>query len=136
MQSYEDQRRERLTDVIFDYIQDENTSARQLYLDIRNEIESTQQYHRKYVDKCDELMDHLNGFRDIDLNLSDSEETNYQINANSPYNDGWTQQLYKDYPEKTEENTFTFEDNSSVGVATSSDWSDFWGDDHIRLTDC
>ena len=43
--------------------------------------------------------------------------------------------LYKDYLEETEENTFTFEDNSSVGVATSSDWSDFWGDDHIRLTD-
>lgn len=134
MKSYEEQRRERLSEAIFDYIQDDNTSARELYLDIRNEIESTQQYHRTYMNKCDELMDHLNGFRD--LSLSDS-ETNHQVHANSPYNDGWTQQYHKDLLEQKKNDIITFGKNpSSVGVATPSDWSDFWGDDHIRLTDC
>lgn len=129
MKSYEEQRRERLNEAIFDYIQDENASARDLYLDIRNEIESTLQYHRKYVNKCNELMDHLNGFREIDLGYSEEDSINFNVQANSPYNDGWTQQFYKD----------RLNDDVNVGsisTASSSDWNDFWGDDHIRLTDC
>ena len=79
MKSYEEQRRERLNEAIFDYIQDENASARDLYLDIRNEIESTLQYHRKYVNKCNELMDHLNGFREIDLGYSEEDSINFNV---------------------------------------------------------
>jgi len=129
MKSYEEQRRERLSEAIFDYIQDENASARDLYLDIRNEIEGTLQYHNKYVEKCNELMDHLNGFREIDLGSSEDESINFRVQADSPYNDGWTQQFYKDRL-KDDVNV------GSISTASSSDWNDFWGDDHIRLTDC
>lgn len=128
MKSYEEQRRERLTEAIFDYIQDENASARDLYLDIRNEIESTLQYHKKYVEKCSDLLDRLNGFREVDLGSSEDDSINFRVQANSPYNDGWTQQFYKD----------RLKDSTNVGpisTANASDWNSFWGDDHIRLTD-
>ena len=92
MKSYEEQRLERLSEAIFDYIQDENASA-------------------------------------SDLGSSEEDSINFNVQANSPYNDGWTQQFYKDRL-KDDVNV------GSVSTASSYDWNDFWGDDHIRLTDC
>ena len=100
MESYENQRLDRLTDAIFDYIQDDNTSARNLYLDIRNEVESIREYHKKYMDKCNDLLDHLNGFREIDLDYSDYEQPNDVIvgsistSTSSDWNDFWETDYY------------------------------------------
>lgn len=100
MESYENQRLDRLTDAIFDYIQDDKTSARNLYLDIRNEVESIREYHKKYMDKCNDLLDHLNGFREIDLDYSDYEQPNDVIvgsistSTSSDWDDFWGTDYY------------------------------------------
>ena len=50
--TYESQRKERLAEIIFDYLQDEDTSPEKLYTDIREEIIDALEYFEKYGDKC------------------------------------------------------------------------------------
>ena len=50
--TYESQRKERLSDVIFDYLQDEDTSPEKLYTDIREEIINALEHFEKYADRC------------------------------------------------------------------------------------
>ena len=52
------------------------------------------------------IMDILHDFAIGETNIrseADSVDTNDVINANSPYNDGWTQQYYKDKLSKNKE---------------------------------
>ena len=136
MKSYEAQRRERLSDAIFDYIQDDNVDARELYRDIKNEVVSSMNYYKRYADKCNDLLDKLNGYREVDFSLEDLAPQDNQlmnkIQATSPYNDGWTKEFYNEIVKDTETNGIS---TASIGMGTSPDWQKFWNEDSI-LTDC
>lgn len=58
--SYSEQRRERLNDVIFDYISDEETSMEELFDDIIAEVRGSHEYFARYEKKCSMLLDKLN----------------------------------------------------------------------------
>ena len=58
--SYSKQRRERLNDVIFDYISDEETSMEELFDDIIAEVRGSHEYFARYEKKCSMLLDKLN----------------------------------------------------------------------------
>lgn len=58
--SYSEQRRERLNDVIFDYISDEETSMEELFDDIIAEVRGSHEYFARYEKKCSDLLDKLN----------------------------------------------------------------------------
>lgn len=64
--SYSEQRRERLNDVIFDYISDEETSMEELFDDIIAEVRGSHEYFARYEKKCADLLDKLNAVRDAD----------------------------------------------------------------------
>ena len=135
MKEYSEQRRERLNDVIFDYISDEDTTPDELYRDIKNEVESSLAYFQKYANKCQNLLDLVNGLPARSM-ISEEEYHEALIHANSPYNDGWTQQMYRKIVNDYEQH--------NVGVASNSDWEDFWCNDEdpyepsscIKLSDC
>ena len=57
--TYAQQRRERLNDVIFDYISDEETSMEELFDDIIAEVRGSHEYFARYEQKCSKLLDKL-----------------------------------------------------------------------------
>jgi hypothetical protein len=64
--SYSEQRRERLNDVIFDYISDEETSMEELFDDIIAEVRGSHEYFARYEQKCSHLLEKFNAVRDAD----------------------------------------------------------------------
>lgn len=59
MKSYREQQRERLSEAIFDYLSDENTTAEELISDFYAEIKSSFDYFDKYAKKCEKVMNTL-----------------------------------------------------------------------------
>jgi hypothetical protein len=57
MKSYSEQRRERLTDVVFDYLSDENTTPDELLKDVLEEVKNSFEYYDKYAKKCMQVME-------------------------------------------------------------------------------
>jgi len=52
MKIYNQARRDRLSDVIGDYITDQNTDAKTFYDELMSEISGWIEYHESYLDKC------------------------------------------------------------------------------------
>jgi hypothetical protein len=65
--THESQRKDRLIDVIGDYITDENCSPEQAYREILEEVDSWVQYHQKFLDKAKKLKIMISGFEFDDL---------------------------------------------------------------------
>ena len=59
--NYQQNRKDRLTDLIGDYITDEDTTAEDLYQDILSEVKSWLDYHENYVKKCSTVYLKLQG---------------------------------------------------------------------------
>ena len=55
MKNYEQQRKDRLQNVIDDYIQDETISSRQIFEEILSCINDVAEYHKKYLDRANDL---------------------------------------------------------------------------------
>ena len=56
MKSYREQQRERLADVVFEYLSDENITAEELISDFYAEVKSSFDYFDKYAKKCEKVM--------------------------------------------------------------------------------
>ena len=54
--SYNDQRRDRLTDCIDDYLNDDDKTAIDLYDDMLASLEETRSYHERQINKIDSLI--------------------------------------------------------------------------------
>lgn len=65
MTSYEQQRRDRLADLIGDYLTDENCSARGAYEEILAEVQGWVDYHKSNLDKVTEFQSLLLGHRPL-----------------------------------------------------------------------
>jgi len=59
MKSYSEHRKERLSDAIFEYLSDENTTAEELISDFYAEVKSSFDYFDKYAKKCEKVMNKL-----------------------------------------------------------------------------
>ena len=55
MKTYEQQRKDRLQDIIDDYLQDEKISSRQVFEEILSCINDVADYHKKYLDRANDL---------------------------------------------------------------------------------
>lgn len=66
MKSYNEQRRNRLGDVVSDYLNDEDKTAKDFYDDLISEIDDWMQYHQRYAEKYKEAKMLINGHRKID----------------------------------------------------------------------
>lgn len=65
MDTYEKQRRDRLGDVIGDYLTDEDTSASQFYVELKKEIQEWVDYHQKFLRKAQDVQALVNGHNPI-----------------------------------------------------------------------
>ena len=59
MKSYSEQRKERLSDAVFDYLSDEDTTPDELLTDFIKEVKDTFEYYDKYATKCKKVLDTL-----------------------------------------------------------------------------
>lgn len=99
--TYESQRKERLSEVIFDYLTDENTSAERLYTDIRDEIISSMEYFQKYSDKCRRARDLITD--DFFPDLGDYQSDNITDADKNDWNSFWDEVEDSCDTESTEE---------------------------------
>jgi hypothetical protein len=70
---YEKQRRDRLGDIIVDYLGDETVTPRRVYEELLAEVDSYRKYHKEGFDRANELYDLLLGFRPGELTPEDVE---------------------------------------------------------------
>jgi len=63
METYKNQRRDRLGDVIGDYLTDENTTVGEFYVELRAEIQIWIDYHRGFLKKAEEMQTIINGHK-------------------------------------------------------------------------
>jgi len=56
MNTYSEQRKERLGDVVTDYITDEQVTAAEFYFDLKAEVQSWIDYHKKEMKRAEEFM--------------------------------------------------------------------------------
>jgi len=65
IESFENQRRDRLADAIGDYLTDESVDARQAYEEILAEVQGWVKYHEKFLVKAQNLYALLQGERPV-----------------------------------------------------------------------
>ena len=65
--TYEQQRRERMADLVGDYLNDEKVTPRQFYEELLAEVQDWKQYYKRQYDKYQEAESLLYGHRPIDL---------------------------------------------------------------------
>lgn len=65
--TYDSQRRDRLTDVVNDYLMDDEITARRFYEDLIAEVTEIADYHEEQLNKAKEVLDLLHGTRFKDL---------------------------------------------------------------------
>lgn len=117
--TYEEQRKQRLDEAVFDYIQDEKVTPKQFYEDLKDVLISNRKYYEEQLMRIDKIsnlcglnqdlytflgdMERYSQYteEEIDAMCSESdrkskEEINLEIQANSPFNDGYTQEFYKE----------------------------------------
>lgn len=67
MNKFEDVRKERLSDLLLDYIDDENYDSRRVYEELLAEVQSLSKYYEEKHKKVSRLYDLLLGYRPVDL---------------------------------------------------------------------
>lgn len=76
MTNYKELRKDRLVDIIAEYITDEDTSALTFYNDVKDELKTWLEYHKKHVEKCETI-----------INLIDNKTVTNDTIKFSSYND-------------------------------------------------
>ena len=71
METYAHQRRCRLADIILDYLDDEEVSARRLYEELLAETYEMVDYHQRHAKKYEEFAELIQGHRLVDSFESD-----------------------------------------------------------------
>ena len=94
MKSYREQQRERLSDAIFDYLSDENTTAEELISDFYAEVKSAFDYFDKYAKKCEKVMNTLPKLEEMTLKEKSPQDTmrvNYPEAGSEEWEKFWSE---------------------------------------------
>jgi uncharacterized protein (DUF2164 family) len=61
MDTYQKQRKDRLSDAIGDYLTDEDTTSAEFYIELKEEIQCWIDYHQKFLRKAQDIQALVNG---------------------------------------------------------------------------
>ena len=118
---YAKQRRDRLTDVVADYLTDESVTPELFYQELREEIESWLTYYQDYHDKASSMLSYFQGSRSFndwthpDSGIERVKRSEQQ--KEREYN--MREQAYIDKRARLD----------AISEATDKDWEDFWKGD-------
>ena len=87
-QSYYNQRRDRLSDVVGDYLTDESLTAQDFYRDLMAEVQSWIDHHEKELKRASEVKDLLEGKFEINIDVPDT-ITGISSATDKDWNDFW-----------------------------------------------
>lgn len=132
MKSYREQQRERLSDAVFDYLSDENTTAEELISDFYAEVKSAFDYFDKYAKKCEKVMNTLPKKVTLADGYSHSEHY-YDYGRNKTYDqmiaEGYTMSgkgFWMLPKEKSPQDTMRV----NYSEAGSEEWEKFWSEEN------
>ena len=111
--TYDQQRRGRLSVVVTDYLGDEEVSAEKFCTELTEEIRDWANYHRDQLNKANKVLTHFNSDK-IDWCHS---ESSVSKNKQREYN--MKEQSYYDKRARLD----------AISTATDKDWTDFWKGD-------
>lgn len=113
--TYEEQRKQRLDEAVFDYIQDEQVTPKQFYEELQEVLLNNSKYFQEQAMRVDRMrqlvteglespdMSRYSQYTEAEIDAmcheadrKSKEEINLQIQADSPFNDGWTQEFYRE----------------------------------------
>jgi hypothetical protein len=86
--SYHNQRRDRLSDVVGDYLTDESLTAQDFYRDLMAEVQSWINYHEKELKRATEAKELLEGKFEIKIDVPDT-ITGISSANGKDWNDFW-----------------------------------------------
>ncbi len=67
--AYQKQRKDRMGDSVFDYLSDEATTSRQVYEEMLSEVQVCIDYHKKFLNKAQNLYELMLGNRPPSMDL-------------------------------------------------------------------
>jgi hypothetical protein len=67
--AYRKQRRDRMADLVFDYLVDEETTSREVYEEMLSEVQSCIDYHKKFLNKAQGFYELMLGNRPVTLDF-------------------------------------------------------------------
>lgn len=111
--TYDQQRRGRLSDVVTDYLGDEEVSAEKFCTELTEEIRDWANYHRDQLNKANKVLTHFNSDKIDWCNPESSVSKNKQREYNMK------EQSYYDKRARLD----------AISTATDKDWTDFWKGD-------
>ena len=119
--TYEEQRKQRLDEAVFDYVQDEKVTPRQFYEELQEVLLNNSKYFQEQTMRVDRMIRLVTGDpespdmsrysqyteQEIDAMCHEADALSkstinrdliehMEVQANSPYNDGWTKEFYKE----------------------------------------
>ena len=113
--TYDEQRKQRLDEAVFDYIQDEKVTPKQFYEELQEVLLNNNKYFQEQAMRVDRMrqlvteglespdMSRYSQYTEAEIDAmcheadrKSKEEINQQIQADSPFNDGWTQEFYRE----------------------------------------
>ena len=113
--TYDEQRKQRLDEAVFDYIQDEKVTPKQFYEELQEVLLNNSKYFQEQAMRVDRMrqlvteglespdMSRYSQYTEAEIDAmcneadrKSKEEINLQIQADSPFNDGWTQEFYRE----------------------------------------
>lgn len=74
METYYNQRRDRLADAVGDYLTCDDTSARQCYEEMLAEVDGWINHHRQHLNKAQALKDLLMGENDVTIDFPSNKQ--------------------------------------------------------------
>ena len=89
MKSYREQQRERLADVVFEYLSDENITAEELISDFYAEVKSSFDYFDKYAKKCEKVLNKLPKSKEMFFQEKKSPQETMRVNYPEAGSEDW-----------------------------------------------
>ena len=119
--TYDEQRKQRLDEAVFDYIQDEKVTPKQFYEELQEVLLNNNKYFQEQAMRVDRMrqlvteglespdMSRYSQYTEAEIDAmchegdrKSKEEINLQIQTDSPFNDGWTQEFYREQLKEAE----------------------------------
>ena len=84
---YDKQRRDRLSEVVGDYLTDESMSSEQFFNDLKKEVQDWVDYYKKYYDKSSQVLSYITGRATVISDATDKDWEDFWHNEDKVASD-------------------------------------------------
>ena len=123
--TYDEQRRDRLADIVADYLSDDNIAAEKFCSELTQEVREWANYHKDQFDKANKILEQIDSNKiewcHPESGISKNKKREYNLREAEYYN----------------KRARLDAEHSNKNVATRKDWDDFWENSGtLNSSDC